>query len=333
MLLASCAEPYPVGGPVQMAHGSEGTLLVANRRGASLSRIDIANGEETHRVETCENPHELTVSPDEAFVLVACYSGREVQFYRTETLASAGAIGLGANARVHSAIWHPGGVIVAGAEGRGSLYRIDAEMVNGFVHHYYTFEEIDAPTGTESSPGPHMVTVSPDATQAWGTIIPTGELVRYDIVGLEVLNRRTLGGQVEALALSPDGETLWVGSNADAKIYRLDAETLETEAEIAVGDVPIRIASHPSGDYVVTSNFGGGDISVVDTASNEVVRAITVSGSRDAVQVTLVFNKNGTRLYAAETANDRIAEIDFASGAVLRHFRTGPGGDGLAVID
>ena len=102
---------------------------------------------------------------------------------------------------------------------------------------------------------------------------------------------------------------------------------------VATGEVPIRLAMHPSGDFVVSSNFGSGDLTVIDTATNGAVRTIPVSGSSDAVQVTLVFSEDGERLYAAETATDTIAEIDFASGEVLRRLPTGPGGDGLAIID
>lgn len=308
-----------------------GTLLVANKRGASLTRVDLATGEETHRADTCENPHELTVSPDQALVLVACYSGRTVQFFSTDDLAPAGEIELGDNARVHSAIWHEGGTIVAGAEGRGSAYVITPDISDGMVSAESSIAEMTS--AAPSQAGPHMIAINPDATMAWGTVIPSGEVVRYDLASGEEAARRTLGGQTEALALSPDGETLWVGSNADAKIYRLDAQSLATQAEVSVGEVPIRIAAHPDGEFVVTGNFGGGDISVVDTATNQLVRTIAVSGGRDAVQVTLVFNDDGSRLYAAETATDTIAEIDFASGAVLRRLPTGPGGDGLAIID
>ena len=37
------------------------------------------------------------------------------------------------------------------------------------------------------------------------------------------------------------------------------------------------------------------------------------------------------RLYAAETGRDQVAEVDFASGAVLRRFAVGKNGDGLAI--
>ena len=90
---------------------------------------------------------------------------------------------------------------------------------------------------------------------------------------------------------------------------------------------------HPSGEWLVSSNFGNGGLTVIDTASGEVVRSIPVSGSQDAVQVTLVFSADGNRLYAAETRANTVAEVDFASGKVIRRFGTGEGGDGLAVVE
>ncbi len=50
-----------------------------------------------------------------------------------------------------------------------------------------------------------------------------------------------------------------------------------------------------------------------------------------AAQVTLIWSNDGTRLYAAETARDTVAEIDVATGKVLRRIAVGKNGDGLAV--
>lgn len=312
------AEPVP-------SDDVTGTMFVANKRGASLSRIDLATGEETHRAETCENPHELTVSPDSAHVMVACYSGQSVEVYATVDLAPVFELELGEDARVHSAIWREDNVVLAGAEGRGSLYAI------------YFGDSFDDEYGVSElgggGPGPHLVAADSAGHYAWGTIIPTGEVVRYFLATGSEAARRQIGNQIEAIALSSDGESLWVASNADSIAYRLDPMTLEVQAEVATGEVPIRLAMHPSGDWVVSSNFGSGDLSVIDTATNDVVRTIPVSGSQEAVQVTLVFSPDGARLYAAETATDTIAEVDFASGEVLRRIPTGPGGDGLAVVD
>ena len=320
LALAGCAQTAEIPGPVMMPHGSEGTMFVANKRGASLSRIDIANGEETHRADTCENPHELAVSPDDSLVLVACYSGRTLEIYDAVDLARIGEIELGDGARVHAALWREDGLILAGAEGRGSLYM-----------HYPPHARSQEIGG--GGPGPHLIVEDLARNMAWGTIIPTGEVVRYDLEARTEAARARIGEAIEAIALSPDDESLWVSSNEDNIAYRLDPTTLDVLAQVPTGEVPIRLAMHPSGDFVVSSNYGSGDLTVIDTATDSVARTIPVSGSRDAVQVTLVFSEDGERLYAAETATDTIAEIDFASGEVLRRFRTGPGGDGLAVID
>ncbi|WP_338244418.1 YncE family protein [Aurantiacibacter hainanensis] len=319
----SASSEAEIPGPVMFEHGSQGTLFVANKRDASLSRLDLANGEETHRADTCEDPHELTVSPDGAHVMVACYSGTSVEVYTTSDLAPVQSIELGENARVHAAIWLDDGRVVAGGEGRGSLFVIeDAASENPEV------TEIGG-----GGPGAHLIAVDDAMRNAWGTIIPEGTVVRYDLATGEEVLRRRVGSDIEAIALSPDGQDLWVSSNSDSMAYRLDPETLETRAEVATGEVPIRLAAHPSGDWIVSSNFSGGNLSVIDTSTNEVARTIPVSGSRDAVQVTLVFSEDGDRLYAAETAADTIAEIDFDSGEVLRRLPAGPGGDGLAVVD
>jgi len=142
-----------------------------------------------------------------------------------------------------------------------------------------------------------------------------------------------LSGETEAIALSPDGSALWVGGNAANVVYRIGAETLEVEGQVETGTKPIRVAMHPSGRWAVTSNYGDGSLSVIDTDIGEVSRTIAVSGGHEAVQVTLVFSGDGSRLYAAETAADTIAEIDFETGKVLRRLPTGEGGDGLAIID
>lgn len=323
--LAACSVTSEAEVPATPSESVTGTLFVANKRGASLSRIDLASGEETHRADTCENPHELTISPDAALVMVACYSSRSVQVYSTADLAPFKEITLGENARVHAALWLDNGRVVAGGEGRGSLILIEAAGA--------TDTAIDEIVG--EGPGAHLLASDTPDNMVWGTIIPNGEVVLWDITPGEMreVTRAMIGQQIEAIALAPDGLSLWVASNADNIAYRLDPLTLAVQAEVPTGVVPIRLAMHPSGDFVVSSNYGSGDLSVIDTSSNAVVRTIPVSGSAVAAQVTLVFSEDGERLYAAETANDTIAEIAFASGEVLRRIPTGPGGDGLAVLD
>jgi DNA-binding beta-propeller fold protein YncE len=321
-LLAGCGAAEQ-SARAQALENAAGTLLVANKRGGSLSRLDLATGAETHRVDSCANPHELAVSPDRRHVALACYSGQELEIYRTADLGFVRRIELGEGARPHGVVWHSSGTLIASAEGRGSIVVVEAPLAG----------EARVREIGEGPPGPHMVVVDEAGEFAWGTIIPTGTVVRYDIAAGRETARRVLGGQTEGIALAPDGGVLWVGANQAGKVYRLDPETLEVQGEVEAGPVPIRVAAHPGGRWLVSSNFGSGGLSVIDAASNEMAREVPVSGEQGAAQVTLVFSADGSRLYAAETATDTIAEVDFATGHVLRRLPTGEGGDGLAVFE
>lgn len=297
-------------------------LFVSNKREASVSRIALETGAETHRVATCANPHELAVSPDGRHVALGCYSGREIEIYRTSDLVRVASIDLAEGARPHGLLWHSSGTIVAGGEGRGSIF-----VVRDPLSDLPNVQEIT--TGDEV--GPHMVVADADLTTVWGTVIPTGTVLRFDLTEGRETHREVLGGQTEGIALT--GDALWVGANAADKAYRLDPATLEIQAEVATGGVPIRMLAHPDGRTVVTSEFRDGAVSVIDSAAARIVRTFPVSGGPQAVQVTVLFSPDGSRLYAAETGHNTVAEIDFASGEVLRRLPTGDGGDGLAIAE
>lgn len=319
LLATACVAPPTA----QAADDVTGTMLVANKRADSLVRVDLATGEKTHEVGTCANPHELAVSPDRAHVALACYSGQELEILRTEDLGLVKRIELGEGARPHGVLWHANGTLFATAEGRGSIYVVEAPLSDGA-----RAREIGS-----GAPGPHMVAVDKAGAFAWGTIIPSGTVVRYDLAAGRETGRKVLGGQTEAIALAPDGSALWVGANQAGKVYRLDPTTLEVEAEVATGSVPIRVAAHPDGKWVVSSNFAEGGLTVIDTATNAAARSVRVSGDQGRQQVTLVFSDDGKRLYAAETATSTVAEVDFATGEVLRRLPSGDGGDGLEVFE
>ena len=105
----------------------------------------------------------------------------------------------------------------------------------------------------------------------------------------------------------------------------------EKIAEQPVDPVAIRVLASPDGKLVATSNIAAGTISLFDAGTRAPVKTIAVSGEQAKGQVTLLFSPDSKRLYAAETGHDKVAEIDVASGAVLRRIAAGKNGDGLAI--
>jgi DNA-binding beta-propeller fold protein YncE len=104
---------------------------------------------------------------------------------------------------------------------------------------------------------------------------------------------------------------------------------------LKTGAFPLRLAIRPQGDFAVTSDLMDGGLTVIDLDKREVVRKISVSSpeeAEDRFQVTILWSNDGKRVYVAETASDTVAEVDFASGEVLRRLDVGDGGDGLAIL-
>ena len=103
---------------------------------------------------------------------------------------------------------------------------------------------------------------------------------------------------------------------------------------LAQNEIPLPGQS-AQGDVAVTSDLQDGGLSVIDTATAKVVRSIAVSGPAEAeqrVQVTILWSADGNRIYVAETQSDTVAEVDYLSGKVLRRFKVGEGGDGMAIL-
>lgn len=323
LLLSACASVPPhADGAFPSAVGA---LFVAGKFGNTLSRIDLASGRETARVETCANPHELAVSPDGRHVALACYGGAGLAIFRTADLGQAGYVPLGEGARPHGIVWHQNGDIYASAEGRKSIYRV-AKPLSAAP------ETFEFATGKQGS---HMVAVAPDARHAWTTDLGSKTVTLIDLVTRRAPRSVEVGIEPEGIALAPDGKTLWISARGSDKAFALDPLTLAIRREVEVGDFPLRIAVRPQGDVAITSNLADATLSVIDTASGRATRTIALDDRANAQQrqqVTVIWSPDGRRIYVAETGSDTIAEVEYAAGRVLRRFAAGDGGDGLAIV-
>ena len=321
---AACA-PIAADAPTTSdAVAQNGTLFVANKFGNTLSKIDLASGEEVLRVESCTTPHELATSPDGAHVALACYGGTSVDIFRTSDLARVKSVELGANARPHGIVWHANDALYATAEGRRSVFWIRDPLGETETFEYGTGQE-----------GSHMLAVSPDARHAWTVDMGSGTVTLVDLLTRRAPQSVAVGVEPEGIDLAPDGRTLWVSAGGSDKAFALDPMNLEIRSELATGAFPLRLAIRPQGDVAVTSDLADGGLTVIDLARAEAIRSIAVGGPRGAqerMQVTVIWSQDGERIYVAETGEDTVAEVDYASGRVLRRLVAGDGGDGLAIL-
>ncbi len=303
------------------------TLYVTNKRGNSLSVVDLETGKESQRIPTCTNPHELALAPNGSLLAVACYGGTTVDIFSTENLERLVSVDLGENARPHGIVWHEeSGIIYVTAEGRNSIFSIDADSSG-------SPELTEFSTGKEGS---HMLAVSPDEKTAWTTDLSSKTVTKIDLIGEDQPLSVTVGEEPEGISLAPDGAALWVSARGSNQAFELDPATMEVRNTLATGRFPLRLAIRPQGDVAVTSDLADGGLSVIDLETAKIVRSIAVSSPEEAeerFQVTILWSDDGERIYVAETASDTVAEVDYETGEVLRRLPTGDGGDGMAILD
>jgi len=312
--------------PIANAELEGQALFVANKRGNSLSKIDLGSGEEVKRVDSCSNPHELATSPDGRHVGLVCYSGTKLDLFRTSDLARVKSIELGANARPHGIHWHSNGDLYTAAEGRKSVFWIRNPMGDDTRTFEYS-------TGKDGS---HMIAVSPDGNHVWTTDLGSKTVTLVDLKTRRAPRSVTVGVEPEGIDLSPDGKALWVSARGSDKAFEVDPVTMEIRSQVETGRFPLRLAIRPQGDVAATSDLADGTLTVIDLAGATPVRTIAVSSAEEAqarAQVTILWSDDGERIYVAETGTDTVAEVDYISGKVLRRLKTGNGGDGLAILD
>lgn len=300
--------------------GRAGTLLVGNKGEDSVSFVDLATGRELGRAATGRMPHEIAVSPDGRQAAVVAYGGNSIDIFDVASRTRVRQIDLGANAGPHGIAWLPDNRILATTERARTLAVVD---LSGDEPKVSAIETGQA--------GTHMVAVSPDLKRAYTANIGSGTVSVLDLDTGKKLRDLLVGGKPEGIALSPNGRILWVGDNDGARVVAFDTGGFERLAELSTGPVPIRVAVSPDGKWVVTSNAAAGTLTLIDAAKRRVARTISVSGAQEAVQVTILFSADGRRLYAAETGRNQVAEVDLASGRVLRRLPAGKQGDGLAI--
>jgi YVTN family beta-propeller protein len=294
------------------------TLLIGNKAENTVSFVDLATGKERARIETGSSPHEIAISPDGRQAAVVAYGGTTIDVFDVATTKRVKRIELAPNAAPHGIAWLRDGRILAAAEKSRSLAIVDPRK--GSVRAVATDQE-----------GSHMVAVSPDQRRAYVANVRSGTISIIDLRLEKKLGDISVGGNPEGLAITRDGKELWVGDNSTPRLRVIDLVTRKTVATLSTDPVAIRVAISPDGKTAVTSNIGVGTINVFDVAARKPLRTISVSGSREAIQVTLLFSRDGKRLYVAETGKNTIAEVDLAAGRVLRRIAAGKNGDGLGI--
>lgn len=180
-------------------------------------------------------------------------------------------------------------------------------------------------TGKISLPAPESGAVTPDGKLAWITCTTTNSIAIIDTAtNAPVGSIPISAGPPQFVAFTPDGRFAYVTvADEHAKIgnvvLAIDAETHAVEATIPVAS-PFGIAVRPDGSEVYVGSHNTDDVTIIDTATNKIVRQVAVKANPHSVS----FSPDGRRAYLANHMSNVVTVLDAANqGTVIGEIPVG----------
>ncbi|CAN5873956.1 hypothetical protein BH11GEM1_BH11GEM1_18450 [soil metagenome] len=316
-----------------------GLLVVANQEAASATIIDAATLKTLATVKVGVGPHEAAVSPDGRWAIVTNYGNRDVLGntlsvidLAAPTLSVVRTIDLGEYHRPHGAAFiRDGTKIVVTSETSQRLVIVD-----------FATGKVDTALATNAR-GSHMVAVRRDGKRAWTSNIAEGNVTEFDLESMRTVRSLPVGAMDEAIATTPGGILLWVGSNADKTITIIDTKRGEKVGTLAGFGSPYRIGISRTGRVAVVSDPVGNRIWLYEVGTNRELARIDLSkeksivlkdggppGIEGAGPEGVTFDPIADVAYVTLHATNQVAGVDLDTYKVIGVGGVGAGPDGIA---
>lgn len=302
------------------------TLLVVNKRDATLALVDPAAMKVTGKIATGEEPHEVAVS-DDGKIAVVCNYGTELNPGTSLTVVDVSA------KREVRRFALPGLSRPHGIQAVGSRFYITTEGSLAVARYDAAANRIDwiAGTGQDMT---HMLVVARDEKKIWTANIVSNSVSVLDLTHAPravALKQIVVRRFPEGIDLAPDGSALWVAGvasrNEEARISVIDPKsdsvvrTIPTTTKLAN-----RLKFTPDGTRVAVSDPGTNEISIFDAATGNVLRKIPTA----AGPAGILFTPDGKRLFVACADAGKVQVIDTATWSIAGEVATGTEPDGMA---
>ena len=304
-----------------------GVALVANQAGASATIVDLASGATT-TIAVGIGPHEAVVSPDGRTGIVTVYgtradTGHELAVIDLATRALKRKIDLASYLRPHGAEFVGGSntllAVTSEATQRIALVDISAGRVVGEI-------------GTRS-PLSHLIALTRAGTRGYSADPRAGTLTEIDVANRTWLRALAVGPATEGVAVLPNGDEAWVGSNATGLVSVVDTRAWTIVDTIRGFGVPYRLAFAPNGRSALVSDPKSGDVHIVDVATRKLAGSIPTGGSPRGVLVSPDSRLALVATVPAESDNDSapgaLLVIDLDNRTIVARFAVGAAPDGV----
>ncbi|MFD0861634.1 YncE family protein [Sungkyunkwania multivorans] len=313
----------------------DGTLIVLNKSDDTVDLIDIATKESKATLPTGDGPHEVAISEDGNTAVVTNYGrkawpGHSLTVIDIPSKKVVKTISLEYKAP-HGIEFIDKDRVLVTCEDSKKLIQVNIDSGK-------TEKAID--TEQETS---HMVSYAPKVKRAFVANIRSGSVSVIDLKNDVLEKVIKTGNGAEGIALSADGNEVWVTNRGANNIVIIDVSTLETTKTLVSEKFPIRAKATSDGKYILVSNAQSGDINVFDAKTRSLVKTIAMDITveekeasrlfqdfdKSPVPVGILVHPNNQHVFVANTNADIITVIDLNKMGITGRLTAGKEPDGL----
>lgn len=179
----------------------------------------------------------------------------------------------------------------------------------------------------DSGTDPERFAVSPDGSGFYIASEDHSAVTFTDLNTGRVTREVRVGPEPEGVGVSPDGKLVVATSETANLAHFIDTATGKLLDSVPVGSRPRFVLFLNGGRTVWVSSEQRGTITIFDAATHRILRTIDLSKSFDIPEPVQAIEMRATRdqkrVFVAMGRSNRVAEIDPASGNVVRSFPTG----------
>jgi YVTN family beta-propeller protein len=310
-----------------------GTLIVSNMNDNTATVIDAATERVLATLPTGEGPHEVAASYDGKWALVSNYGvrgkpGNTITVIDIGKLAVARTIELHEDQRPHGMKFLPGDSLVAiTSETSKSIILVD-------VRSGALIKRI--PTNGRAT---HMLGISARGDRIAAGNIADNTISVVSLTSADEPKVIPVARQPEGIAITPDGNFAWVGSNRDSIVLVVDTRSGVAIDTLRGFGLPYRLAVSPDGRGAVVTDPMKATIRAFDTNTRRERFAIDVP--RDSLVATadvpgspspegVVISHDSKWAFVTLQGRNRVVTIDLERGKIIGYAPTGTWSDGIA---
>ena len=167
------------------------------------------------------------------------------------------------------------------------------------------------------------IAVSPDSSTVYVVVSGAASVVKViDAATDTVTNTISVGSFSEGIAISSDGNYLYVTNASNDNISVISTATQTVVKTLAVGDSPNNVTVRPDTNRVYVTNGLGDSVSVIDSSdppNASVITTIPVGDNPRNIAVT----PDGSKVYVSNRNDNNVSVIDSGSNSVIGTINVG----------